>query len=92
MLLRVSCHQIFGISGRNNLFVFLTTCVVYNTEAEVGLAIQQSMVPRSEITIITKAAHLDDIEATLHTSLAKLKTSYVDLCVVGSMSLIRNTG
>jgi len=54
---------------------------VYNTEAEVGLAIERSGVPRSEITLTTKVVHLDDVEARLEDSLVRLRTDYVDKCV-----------
>lgn len=54
---------------------------MYNTEAELGLAIERSGVPRSEITLTTKVVHLDDVEARLEVSLVRLRTDYVDKCV-----------
>jgi diketogulonate reductase-like aldo/keto reductase len=52
---------------------------VYNTENELGLAIQESRIPRSDIFLTTKANSLDDVEAGLKASLARLRTDYVDL-------------
>jgi diketogulonate reductase-like aldo/keto reductase len=54
---------------------------VYNTEPELGLAIQQSGVVRDELFLTTKAASIKNIEAALESSLHKLKTGYVDLYV-----------
>ncbi|KEZ46545.1 hypothetical protein SAPIO_CDS0339 [Scedosporium apiospermum] len=57
---------------------------MYNTEAEVGLAIERSGVPRSEITLTTKVVHLDDVEARLEDSLVRLRTDYVDNYLIHS--------
>lgn len=57
------------------------TAAVYNTESEIGQAIQESGIARSDIFLTTKTTALDDVEAALEASLAKLQTSYVDLSV-----------
>lgn len=57
----------------------LTTLLDYQTEAEVGVAIKESGIPREELFITTKALKPDVVEESLRTSLQKLQTDYVDL-------------
>jgi diketogulonate reductase-like aldo/keto reductase len=66
--------------------VILTKDIVYNTEAEIGEAIRESGVARSEIFLTTKTTDLNNVEAALEKSLAALKTSYVDLSVSRSVN------
>ncbi|KAH8171130.1 aldo/keto reductase family protein [Sarocladium implicatum] len=51
----------------------------YQTEAEVGIAIKESGIPREELFITTKALKHDVVEESLRESLQKLQTDYVDL-------------
>ncbi|KAL2890353.1 NAD/NADP-dependent indole-3-acetaldehyde reductase [Ceratocystis lukuohia] len=55
---------------------------VYNNEAEVGSAVAESGVPRSELFITTKAKEYGNIENSLEQSLKLLKTDYVDLYLI----------
>lgn len=60
------------------------TAAAYNNEAEVGLGIKDSGVPREQIWLTTKLHnqwHQRILEA-LNTSLEKLGTDYVDLYLV----------
>ena len=52
---------------------------VYNTEAELGIAITECGVPRSELFVTTKSLGVEDVEGALVASLSKLQTDYVDL-------------
>ena len=53
---------------------------VYNTEAELGTAIQESKVERSKLFVTTKVyGSVKDILNAIDTSLRKLKLDYVDL-------------
>lgn len=52
---------------------------VYNTEGELGAAMTESGVPRSEFFLTTKAVTVENVEGALEASLTKLKTNYVDL-------------
>ncbi|KAH8668459.1 ketoreductase [Xylariales sp. PMI_506] len=54
----------------------------YKTETELGVAIKESGVPRSELFISTKAVGHDDVEALLRDSLKKMGTDYVDLYLI----------
>jgi diketogulonate reductase-like aldo/keto reductase len=54
----------------------------YQTEAEVGVAIKESGIPREDIFITTKALKPHDVEGALRESLKKLQTDYVDLQVL----------
>lgn len=54
----------------------------YGTESELGLAIQESQVPRSEFIVSTKAVSPIDVEGALRASLRRLKTDYVDLYLI----------
>ncbi|KAH8895556.1 ketoreductase [Thozetella sp. PMI_491] len=57
---------------------------MYKSESEVGLALQESGLPRSEVFLTTKTTDLDDVELALEKSLARLKTSYVDMYLIHS--------
>lgn len=53
---------------------------MYGTEEEVGVAIEESGVPREKLFITNKVTQgIDDIPAALDQSLKKLKTTYFDL-------------
>jgi diketogulonate reductase-like aldo/keto reductase len=53
---------------------------MYGNEQEVGIAIQESGVPRSDLFITTKVADgINDISKALGNSLQKLRLEYVDL-------------
>lgn len=56
---------------------------VYNTEAELGVAIKESKIPRNEIFLTTKVNQtMHDIPAAITTSLKKLQTDHVDLFLI----------
>ncbi|KAI8713070.1 Aldo-ket-red domain-containing protein [Fusarium sp. LHS14.1] len=55
---------------------------MYNNERELGVALEESGVPRSELFITNKTLNLDDPESALVDSLANLKTSYVDMYLI----------
>lgn len=62
----------------------IDTAVVYENETEVGKAIQDSGIPRAEITLVTKVwndMHLR-AEASLAGSLARLGLDYVDVLLI----------
>ncbi|RSL81162.1 hypothetical protein CEP51_006060 [Fusarium floridanum] len=50
---------------------------MYNNERELGVALEESGVPRSELFIVSKTLNLDDPESALVDTLTKLKTSYL---------------
>lgn len=64
----------------------IDTAEMYENESEIGDAITQSLVPRSEIFLTTKvwSNHLQyqDVIRSLESSLKKLKTDYVDLFLI----------
>lgn len=64
---------------------FLCLCnlkKVYNNERELGVALEESGVPRSELFITNKTLNLDDPESALADTLTNLKTPYVDMQVI----------
>ncbi|CAH0028712.1 unnamed protein product [Clonostachys rhizophaga] len=54
----------------------------YETEPELGLAIEESKVPRAEFFVTMKAVSPIDVEGALVTSLKKLRMEYVDLYLI----------
>jgi 2,5-diketo-D-gluconate reductase A len=62
----------------------LDTATMYGNEAELGTAIADSGIDRSELFLTTKLPgnDADDPERTLEESLRKLQTSYVDLWLI----------
>jgi len=64
----------------------LDTASAYRNEREVGRALAASGLPRSEIFLTTKVwrGHLayDDVVASAHASLERLRTDYVDLLLI----------
>ncbi|EHK45172.1 uncharacterized protein TrAtP1_003411 [Trichoderma atroviride] len=61
-------------------YVHVDTADSYGTEREVGLAIQQSGIPRERLFITTKVQHgWENVAAALDASLEKLGLEYVDL-------------
>ncbi|UPL02718.1 hypothetical protein LCI18_013652 [Fusarium solani-melongenae] len=62
------------------LLIFLQK--VYNNERELGVALEESGVPRSELFITSKTLNLDDPESALANTLANLKMPYVDMQVI----------
>ncbi|KUJ21129.1 putative ketoreductase [Mollisia scopiformis] len=64
-------------------FYHLDGAEVYNTEAEIGIAIKESSIPREKLFITTKVfTNMTTIPTALETSLIKLGLSYVDLYLI----------
>lgn len=64
---------------------------MYKTETELGTAIKQSGVSRDKIFLTTKViTNIADIPGALKTSLKKLQTDYVDLCVRVDWEVVSN--
>ncbi|RSL64603.1 hypothetical protein CEP53_004008 [Fusarium sp. AF-6] len=57
---------------------------MYNNERELGIALEESGVRRSELFIVSKTLNLDDPESALMETLSELKTSYVDMYLIHS--------
>ncbi|KAJ7583505.1 NADP-dependent oxidoreductase domain-containing protein [Mycena floridula] len=59
---------------------------IYRNEEEVGVALEQSGVPREDIWLTSKLwnfhHHPDTVESALDESLSKLRTSYLDLYLI----------
>ena len=62
----------------------IDTAQMYGNEDAVGLAVEQSPVPRSEVFITTKVSHkrYEDAYESVIESLKKLRTDYVDLVLL----------
>jgi diketogulonate reductase-like aldo/keto reductase len=62
----------------------LDTAAIYGNESEIGLALQESGVPRDQVFITTKLPprEVGKERRTLERSLAALRTDYVDLWLV----------
>jgi 2,5-diketo-D-gluconate reductase B len=64
----------------------IDTAQIYGNEAEVGQAVAASGVPRGELYLTTKVwtenLSRDRLVPSLEESLNKLKTDYVDLCLI----------
>lgn len=58
---------------------FTDNARVYNNEAELGIAIEESGVPRSVLFITRKTLYLDDIEGALRRTLGKIRVPYLDM-------------
>ncbi|KAL7957562.1 NADP-dependent oxidoreductase domain-containing protein [Trichoderma compactum] len=70
-------------------YVHINTADSYGTEREVGLAIQQSSIPREKLFITTKVQDgWRDVSAALDASLEKLGLEYVDLYLLHNPYII----
>ena len=85
--------QLNGEAGRDAIetaldvgYRHLDTARSYGNEAEVGLAIRNSGVPRDDVFLTTKVAHgslrYRDVLRSADESLERLRTDYVDLLLV----------
>jgi diketogulonate reductase-like aldo/keto reductase len=53
----------------------------YGNEEEIGIAIQESGIPREELFITTKVGDVSKLPGSIDESLRKLQLDYVDLFV-----------
>lgn len=64
----------------------IDTAQAYNNEEEVGLAVQQSGIPREEVFLTTKVwlnkFNQEDCKLSVEQSLQKLRTDYIDLVLL----------
>lgn len=68
-------------------YYHLDAAEVYNTEAEVGIAIKESKVPREKLFVTTKViTNIQDVPNAINQSLEKLQLDYVDLSVSGQIA------
>lgn len=66
---------------------------VYGTEAELGVAIKESGIPREELFVTTKViTNIADIPSAIDQSLRKLQLNYVDLYLIHSPFFAKNDG
>ncbi|GAB7365410.1 hypothetical protein MBLNU230_g6488t1 [Neophaeotheca triangularis] len=64
-------------------YTHLDGAEVYKTEAELGIAMKESGLPREKFYLTTKViTNIQDIPAALKASLKKLQTDYVDLYLI----------
>lgn len=63
-------------------YTLIDTAAAYENESEVGMGIKASGVPRDQFFLTTKLDNPDhgNPAQALETSLAKLGTTYLDLC------------
>jgi diketogulonate reductase-like aldo/keto reductase len=64
----------------------IDTADIYGNEAEIGQALEESGIPRSELYITTKIWNSNrsslGVKQSVENSLAKLKTNYIDLLLI----------
>lgn len=64
-------------------FYHLDCAEMYGNEVEVGLAIQESGIPREKFFITNKVSQgINNIDAAIRESLKKMQLDYFDLCVI----------